>query len=71
MRYSKWIVLLCIALAVYGFERILHVTGATGIEPAVTAGAFFGFIATELWGLSKIKRDESKQEQEEEQDDVE
>lgn len=55
--YSKVIVALCILLAV-GYTGIcLLMQWARGFqpEPQLTI-AFFAFVATELWSLSKIKR---------------
>lgn len=55
--YSKVIVALCILLAV-GYTGIcLLMQWAHGFqpEPQLTI-AFFAFVATELWSLSKIKR---------------
>lgn len=63
--YSKVIVALCILLAV-GYTGIcLLMQWVRGFqpEPQLTI-AFFAFVATELWSLSKIKRsknDNSKQ----------
>lgn len=55
--YSKVIVALCILLAV-GYTGIcLLMQWVRGFqpEPQLTI-AFFAFVATELWSLSKIKR---------------
>lgn len=63
--YSKVIVALCILLAVgyTGFCLLMQWVHGFQPEPQLTI-AFFAFVATELWSLSKIKRsknDNSKQ----------
>lgn len=63
--YSKVIVALCILLAVgyTGICLLMQWVHGFQPEPQLTI-AFFAFVATELWSLSKIKRsknDNSKQ----------
>lgn len=55
--YSKVIVALCILLAVgyTGFCLLMQWVHGFQPEPQLTI-AFFAFVATELWSLSKIKR---------------
>lgn len=55
--YSKVIVSLCILLAVgyTGFCLLMQWVHGFQPEPQLTI-AFFAFVATELWSLSKIKR---------------
>lgn len=55
--YSKVIVALCILLAVgyTGICLLMQWVRGTQPEPQLTI-AFFAFVATELWNLSKIKR---------------
>lgn len=55
--FSKLIVCLCIFLAIAYTGFCLVMQYRTGIqpEPQLTI-AFFAFVATELWSLSKIKR---------------
>lgn len=55
--YSKVIVALCILLAVgyTGFCLLMQWARGFQPEPQLTI-AFFAFVATELWSLSKIKR---------------
>ena len=55
--YSKVIVSLCILLAVgyTGICLLMQWVHGFQPEPQLTI-AFFAFIATELWSLSKIKR---------------
>ena len=55
--YSKVIVALCIFLAVgyTGFCLLMQWVHGFQPEPQLTI-AFFAFVATELWSLSKIKR---------------
>lgn len=55
--YSKVIVALCILLAVgyTGICLLMQWVHGFQPEPQLTI-AFFAFVATELWSLSKIKR---------------
>ena len=55
--YSKVIVALCILMAVgyTGFCLFMQWVHGFQPEPQLTI-AFFAFVATELWSLSKIKR---------------
>ena len=55
--YSKVIVALCILMAVgyTGFCLLMQWVHGFQPEPQLTI-AFFAFVATELWSLSKIKR---------------
>lgn len=55
--YSKIVVALCIMLAVgyTGICLLMQWVHGFQPEPQLTI-AFFAFIATELWSLSKIKR---------------
>lgn len=55
--YSKWLVALCILLAVGYTGFCLFMQYRTGVqpEPQLTI-AFFAFITVELWNLAKIKR---------------
>lgn len=55
--YSKWLVALCILLAVGYTAFCLFMQYRTGVqpEPQLTI-AFFAFITVELWNLAKIRR---------------
>ena len=59
--FSKGIVLLCIALVVIYTIICMVLQFQTGNqpEPQLTI-SFFGFVAVELWNLSKIKRDKER-----------
>lgn len=59
--YSKVIVALCILLAVgyTGICLLMQWSHGTQPEPQLTI-AFFAFVATELWSLSKIKRSKNE-----------
>lgn len=59
--YSKAIVALCILLAVgyTGICLLMQWTRGIQPEPQLTI-AFFAFVATELWSLSKIKRSKNE-----------
>lgn len=59
--YSKVIVALCILLAVgyTGICLLMQWAHGTQPEPQLTI-AFFAFVATELWSLSKIKRSKNE-----------
>lgn len=62
--YSKVIVALCILLAVgyTGICLLMQWAHGTQPEPQLTI-AFFAFVATELWSLSKIKRSKNDKQQ--------
>ena len=59
--YSKVIVALCISLAVgyTGICLLMQWMHGRQPEPQLTI-AFFAFVATELWSLSKIKRSKNE-----------
>ena len=63
--YSKIIVALCILLAVgyTGFCLLMQWVHGFQPEPQLTI-AFFAFVATELWSLSKIKRRKNENDKE-------
>lgn len=67
-RYSKVIVSVCILLAVAYTAACLVMQWRTGQqpEPQLTV-TFLGFIAGELWNLSKIKREKQKKEGEQDE----
>lgn len=65
-KYSKRIVALVIALVVIFTPAVLYVFLKTGSEPITLIGCFFAFVTGELWMLSKIKRDEVKEGEEDE-----
>lgn len=62
MKFSKWIVSLVILLNVVFTGAVLYTFFKVGSEPAVLIGSWFGFTTVELWSLSKIKREEKKNE---------
>ena len=63
MKFSKFIVILVIILNVLFAAAVLYVFVETnGSEPGVLIGSWFGFTTVELWSLSKIKREEKKNE---------
>lgn len=55
--FSKVVISICIILIILYTMFCLYMQYKTGIqpEPQLTI-AFFAFVATELWSLSKIKR---------------
>lgn len=56
MRFSKWLVVLCVLLAL-AFTGIVLYLMANGMEePGVLIGSFFGFITGELWALATIRK---------------
>ena len=59
--FSKLIVLLCITLAVgyTGFCLLMQYKTGVQPEPQLTL-SFMGFVAVELWNLSKIKREKKE-----------
>jgi len=64
-RFSKFIVSLVILLNIFFTVAILYLFRETGSEPIALIGAWFAFTTVELWSLSKIKRDEIKEMQNE------
>jgi len=62
--FSKLIVSLIIVLNVVFTAIVLLIFYKVGSEPYALVGAWFAFTGTELWALSKIKRDEIKKEDE-------
>lgn len=63
--FSKKIVLLIIILNVLFTLGIFYLFLKIGDEPMALVGAWFSFTSIELWSLSKIKRAEVKEEDDE------
>lgn len=61
-RFSKAIVTAIVFLNVVFTVAVLYAFLQTGTEPMALIGAWFAFTTVELWSLSKIKRDEIKEE---------
>ena len=61
-RFSKFIVTFVILLNVVFTLGVFYLFLKVGSEPTTLIGAWFGFTTVELWSLSKIKRDEIKEE---------
>lgn len=55
-KFSKRIIIFVITLNVLFAAAILAIFWHTGNEPSALIVAFFGFTTVELWELSKIKR---------------
>lgn len=66
-KYSKRIVALVILLNVVFTIAMIYTFIKVGSEPAALIVAFFGFTTVELWAMSKIKRDEIKEGEEEDE----
>lgn len=64
-KFSKWIVVLVIALNVIFSAAVLYVFLKTGSEPSTLVTAWFAFTTGELWALSSIKKKKIKEKQEE------
>lgn len=62
--FSKRIVTFVILLNVLFTLGVLYVFTETGNEPMTLVGAWFAFTTVELWSLSKIKREEVKEDNE-------
>ena len=60
-RFSKFVVVLVIALNVGFVYYIGELMKTLGFEPTALIAAFFTFTTGELWALSKITRDKIKQ----------
>lgn len=60
--FSKKVVVLVILMNVLFTIAIMYLFLKTGNEPMTLVGAWFGFTTVELWSLSKIKREEVKEE---------
>ena len=60
--FSKKIVILVILMNILFTLAIMYLFLKTGNEPMTLVGAWFGFTTVELWSLSKIKREEVKEE---------
>ena len=65
MKYSKLIVASIIAMNALFAIAILYVFLKTSSEPGVLVGAWFAWTTGELWALSKIKCNERKGDQSE------
>lgn len=65
VKFSKFIVILVILLNVLFTIAILYIFLNVGNEPATLIGAWFTFTTVELWSLSKIKREEVKEDKDE------
>ena len=61
MKFSKKIVTMIIILNVLFTVAVLYLFLKVGNEPMALIGAWFAFTTVELWSLSKIKRDEIKE----------
>lgn len=61
-RFSKAVVTAIVFLNVVFTVAVLYAFLQTGTEPMALIGAWFAFTTVELWSLSKIKRDEIKEE---------
>ncbi len=60
-KFSKAIVTLVVALNVLFATAVLYIFWQTGQEPTALIAAFFAFTTGELWLLSKIKIEETKE----------
>ena len=60
MKFSKLIIIIGVILTVIFTAAVLYVFLKTSNEPSVLVGAWFAFITSEFFMLSKIKRDEIK-----------
>lgn len=61
IKFSKLVVSIVIALNILFTIAILYVFMKTGNEPMTLVGSFFAFTTVELWSLSKIKREEVRE----------
>lgn len=67
-RFSKFIVTFVVLLNITFTVAILYLFLETGNEPMALIGAWFAFTTVELWSLSKIKREEIKEGEDEYRD---
>ena len=58
MQFSKFVITLVIMLNIIFTAVVLFIFYRIGSEPTVLIGAWFGFMISEVWALSKIKRAE-------------
>ena len=65
-RFSKRVVSMVILLNVLFTVGIMYIYLRTGSEPTTLIGCWFSFTTIELWELSKIKRNNGKEIDEEE-----
>ena len=65
IKFSKLIVILVILMNILFAGAVFAVFWHTGNEPTELVRAWFAFTTIELWGLSKIKRKEIKEENKE------
>lgn len=56
MRFSKIVVILCIAMVFYFAREFLKAFLEVGHEPTALIAAVFGFITVELWSLAGVTK---------------
>lgn len=60
MKFSKLVVILVVLIVLVGSAAFLYAFMKVGSEPSVLIGFFYGFFATELFNLTRIKVAESR-----------
>ena len=64
MKFSKFVVILCIGMVFYFALTFLDAFIKVGHEPTALIAAVFSFITVELWSLAQITRTKINKEKE-------